>query len=68
MPGIYGVKGGRIVTNVICAICYEEDGIVPEAEIRASQNIGGKTPLPVCRHCFDGKVDILTSGCRANHK
>eukprot|EP00957_Ditylum_brightwellii_P206281 15347680-Ditylum_brightwellii.AAC.1 len=34
-----GIKGGRIVTEDICAICYNKDDIVSADEIRANYNI-----------------------------
>ena len=63
-----GVKGGRIVTKDICAVCYEDDDIVSEVEIRKKRNIGGKNPLLVCRYCFDKDFEIPCSGGRTNEK
>ena len=57
-----GVKGGRIVTADICAICYESDDIVSADEIRKSRDIGGKNPLLLCRYCFDKNIEIPCSG------
>lgn len=63
-----GVKGGRIVTADICAICYERDDIVSADEIRKSRDIGGKNPLLLCRYCFDKNIEIPCSGGRTNQK
>ena len=40
-----GVNGGRIVTEDICAICYESEDIVQTEEIRKKRDIGGENPL-----------------------
>ena len=40
-----GVKGRRIVTKDICAICYETEEIVQIDEIRKKRDVGGKNPL-----------------------
>ena len=63
-----GLVGGRIMTDDICAICYDPDDIVSVDEIKRSRNIGGKNPLPICRYCFDKKVEIPCSGGRTNMK
>ena len=63
-----GVKGGRIVTDDICAICYEKDDIVSADEIRKRRDIGGKNPLLLCRYCFDKNIEIPCSGGRTNQK
>ena len=63
-----GVKGGRIVTKDVCAICYETDNIVLANEIRQKRNMGGKNPLLVCRCCFDKNIEIPCSGGRTNMK
>ena len=63
-----GVKGSRIVTKDICAICYGDDDIVSADEIRKKRDIGGKNPLLVCRFCFDKKFEIPCSGGRTNQK
>jgi len=61
-----GTKGGRIVTEDICAICYINDDIVSTNEMIANRNLGGKTPLPICRGCYDAGVEIPFSGARKN--
>ena len=43
-----GLKGGRLLTKDICAICYEAEDVVSINVIGASCNIGGKNTLPVC--------------------
>ena len=64
-----GGRGGRRVTSVernICAICYVTDEILSKDEIRQGRDLGGKTPLPVCRDCFDSGVKPAFSGARVN--
>jgi len=63
-----GVKGGRIVTKDICAICYETEEIVQIDEIRKKRDVGGKNPLLICRHCFNKNFEIPCSGGRVNVK
>ena len=46
----YGVKGNRIVTEDICAICYEDEDIVSAEEICDKRDVGGKNQLLVCRY------------------
>ena len=57
-----GLRGGRIVTEDICAICFGNDDIVSVEEIKRKRNIGGKRPLLICRHCFESNVEIPCSG------
>jgi hypothetical protein len=63
-----GLKGGRIVTEDVCAICYGNADIVSSEEIRKERNIGGKNPLLICRLCFESNVNIPCSGGRTNMK
>ena len=63
-----GLKGGRILTPDICAICYDMDEIVSVDEIRREKNIGGKNPLLICRYCFDKNIEVPCSGGRTNVK
>ena len=63
-----GLKGGRILTPDICAICYDKDDIVSADEIRKEKNIGGKNPLLICRYCFDKNIEGPCSGGRNNVK
>ena len=57
------------MTKDICAaICYEAEDVVSIDVARASRDIGGKNPLPVCRYCFDMNVEIPCSGGRTNFK
>ena len=63
-----GVKGGRILTVDICAICYNKDDMVKVDEIRKKRDVGGKNPLLVCRYCFDQNFEIPCSGGRVNTK
>ena len=64
-----GSRGGRRVTSAernICAICYVNDEILSKDEIRQGRDLGGKTPLPMCRDCFDSGVKPACSGARVN--
>jgi len=45
-------KKRSISTDPICSLCYDDLDIVGEKEIRRKRDIGGKDPLPLCRHCF----------------
>ena len=63
-----GLKGGRILTLDICAICYDTEDIVSADEIRKVRDMGGKNPLLVCRYCFDKGIEIPSSGGRTNMK
>ena len=56
------------MTEDICAICYERQGIVQADEICKKRDIGGKNPLLVCRYCFDKNFEISCSGGRVNVK
>lgn len=62
-----GTKGGRIITNDICSICYdscENGNKVSPDEIVKERDVGGKSPLMVCSYCFDSKAPIAYSGGR----
>ncbi len=62
-----GTKGGRIITKDLCAICYVNADIVSPEEIIATRDLSGKTPLPICRGCYDEEVEPLPfSGARKN--
>lgn len=63
-----GLKGKRILTPDICAICYDMGDIVSADEIRKEKNIGGKNPLLICRYCFDKNIEVPCSGGRTNVK
>jgi hypothetical protein len=66
-----GQRGGRLVTSAagfMCATCYETDNIVSKDEIRRDRDLGGKTPLPMCRDCFEAGVKPPCSGARTNLK
>ena len=62
------VKRGRIVTEDICAICYNRRGIVQADEIRNKRDIGGKNLLLDCQYYFDKNFEIPCSGGRVNMK
>lgn len=61
-----GIRGKRITTADICAICYEGGDMVSVDEIRSKIDVGDKIPLMVCRYCFEQKVEIPCSGGRTN--
>lgn len=63
-----GLKGGRILTEDRCAICYTAEDIVSADEIRKKRDLGGKNPLLVCQYCFDKNFEIPCSGGRTNMK
>ena len=46
-------KGGRLVTQNICAILYLFQDALLEAEINMSHNIGRKNTLLICRDFFN---------------
>ena len=55
-----------MTSDAICAICYVTDDIVSKDEIRNSQDLGGKTPLPMCRGCLEAGIKAPCSGARTN--
>ena len=63
-----GTKGGRIVTDDICSVCYVDADLATPDEIRSKCDLGGKTPLMMCRGCLNLGVDPPCSGARKNVK
>ena len=66
-----GDRGGRLITlaaGVMCATCYVTDDIVSKEEIRQNRDLGGKTPLPMCKGCFNAGIKPPCSGARTNLK
>lgn len=61
-----GTKGGRIVTEDICAVCYATGDLVTPDEMKRSLDLGGKTPLTICRCCLESGVEPPCSGGRTN--
>ena len=61
-----GTKGGRIVTKDLCSVCYLDEDLLSQDEIRNERDLGGKTPLIICRGCLEGGVDPPCSGARRN--
>jgi hypothetical protein len=61
-----GTKGGRIVTEDICALCYVKDDLVTPNKIKKSVNIGGRISLTICIGCFESRVELPCSagGCK----
>jgi len=56
------------VTKDICAVCYVDADLVSPNETRKERtDLGGKTPLPMCRACVDlPNVTVPCSGKRVN--
>ena len=62
-----GVRGGRINTEDVCSLCYNNTDLMElEAIMTSGRELNGKNPLPVCKDCFDLKVKLPTSGGRSN--
>ena len=64
-----GPRGGRRVSSaehVMCATCYVTDDILSKDEIRQGRDLGGKTPLPMCRGCFESGVKPPRSACECD--
>ena len=63
-----GTKGGRIVTEDICAVCYVNADLVSPNQIRKERHdIGGKTPLTMRQACVDSPgVTVPFLGKRVN--
>eukprot|EP00957_Ditylum_brightwellii_P031485 2387479-Ditylum_brightwellii.AAC.1 len=59
-------KGGRIITEDICAICYFGNDIVSIDEMRANMDLDGKTLLPICRGCYGAGIEPPFSTKRKN--
>ncbi len=55
-------KGGRMFTVDICARCYGDQDLVDVNEIIAKYDLGGKTPLTICKYCFETNIDPPCSG------
>mmetsp|Transcript_38199 Transcript_38199/g.62502 ORF Transcript_38199/g.62502 Transcript_38199/m.62502 type:complete len:137 (-) Transcript_38199:7-417(-) len=61
-----GTKGGRIITEGICALCYVNDDLVTPNELMKSLNLSRKAPLTICRGCFESGIEPPSSGGRTN--
>ena len=59
-----GTKGGRIITDPVCSLCYVKEDLVPVDELIMKCNVGGKLPLTICKACFDTGVVPPCSGAR----
>ena len=65
-PGA-GTKGGRIETEDVCCICYVDQDLMTPNDIKKVRDLGGKTPLIMCRACADDKsIEPLLSRARTN--
>ena len=60
------IKGVRLVTGSIYAICYSFQNVFPDAEIKKSHIIRENYPLLICRDCFISDIKIPTSGGSSN--
>ena len=60
---ITGLKGGRLTTKDICAVCYDDNDMMKGNYITITgRYTGSKTPLLACNRCFDLNVELPTSG------
>ena len=60
------LEAQRIVTDDICAVCYVNDDLVTPNETRKTMDLAGKTPLTICRGCFESGVEPPFSTARTN--
>ena len=56
------------MTEDICSICYVNTDLVSANEIRSQRDLGGKTPLIMCRVCLDNGIYQPCSSARKNVK
>ena len=66
-------RGGRVVTEDICCLCYSKANLVPFDEVKKRQKDHVKNPLPVCYSCLSLNVKLPGGGMdytkkRANAK
>ena len=54
-------RGGLIVKNDMCDVCYEPDNLVAKQELLESVLKKGGEPFPICRECYDSgtKLEFL---------
>eukprot|EP00957_Ditylum_brightwellii_P104974 8000755-Ditylum_brightwellii.AAC.2 len=63
------MRGGRIVTDDICSVCYIDEDLVSPTEIRQMCDLGSKTSLITYRACVDNSdIDVPASGAEKNKK
>eukprot|EP00957_Ditylum_brightwellii_P006586 499544-Ditylum_brightwellii.AAC.1 len=60
-----GSAGGHVLTEDICASCYEDQGVMSVDDLIVKCNLGGKLPLEICKHCCDNGV---TSPCSSKRR
>ena len=58
--GAGSTRGGRVVTELVCCICYTTEDIAPFDEVKRCQKQAVKKPLPCCRTCL--KLNIKLPG------
>ena len=63
-------KGCTTSTDPIYFLCYDGHDIVSSSEIKWNRNVGGKNPLPLFQHYYDGTKIIVvpTSGGCSNSR
>ena len=62
------MRGGRILSGLICAICYDEEpDLFSNNEMIKKRGVGGNF-LPRCRLYFSLNVPVLTTGDRVNQR
>jgi hypothetical protein len=59
IPKIDTKGGGIFVSDDVCAFCYVQDDILSPDEMIMKLDLIGKTPLPICRGCFDDSWSLL---------
>eukprot|EP00978_Attheya_sp_CCMP212_P018140 scaffold49260_cov63-Attheya_sp.AAC.1 len=63
-------RGGRVLTKIVCAVCYESDGLVLKKEVLNSKSTGGRDVLPICHYCFEesGITVVASLAAAVNQK
>ena len=52
----YGFARKKGNLSIICCHCSNDEDIVPKVEVMEKLNTNKKTPLPICRDCFDRNI------------
>lgn len=55
-------KGGRMLTEDVCSMCYTDVALAPDSVIREREKFSVKNPLPVCYPCLALNVKIPGNG------
>ena len=48
---------GRVSTDLICCLCYDDHHIFSAGEIKITQYVGGNNPLTLCGQCFESALE-----------